>query len=295
MPDFAEPRGQISSPASTASPDATRQLANILDGFSTFAGKERAKVVERKSLAAGFQAGLKKDLPTESEFNIANQAFNKGLRTAYLAESDSDIRQTIGRLASEHPLDPEGFETGVFAFEEGLLKDIPDEELRIGLTQNIRQRGEAAFTQIANARRDHDRAVAWDATNKEIDVLNIEAQEFAASGDFLQSGLSMLKAFNYLDNSVEAGQIDLETASKRKRLIERDATIETIRFEVERDFKTLDSFGKALSRLEDRNKPKDFTEKEWITTKNQLEADLKNRIDRQQYILKMIVEPSCRD
>jgi len=282
MVDFVETPIQVSGQISSAGPDATRQLSNLLNDFSQAAGIERTKQVERKSLAAGFQAGLKGDLPSGVEFNVANQAFNRGLRVSFLAEADGDIRTTINRLAGEHPLDPQAFENGVFAFEEGMLKNIPDDELRAGLTQNIRQRGEAAFTTIANAKRDHDKAVSWNAINTEVMGLNIEAQEFASAGDLLESGISMVKAFNYLDQAVVAGQIDLETATKRKRLIQRDATIESIRFEVERDFKSMDSFGEALSRLEDRNKPKDFTEKEWINVKNQLETDLKNRIDRQQ-------------
>lgn len=282
MADFFEGEIQATGELSTTGADATRRLSNILGEFSQLAGKERAKVVQRKSLAAGREAGAKGLLPTESEFNLANQAFNIGLRNSYLAEVDGDIRQSIGRMADENPLNPEAFENAVFALEEGLLKGIDDEEIRAGITQNIRQRGEAAFLNISNAKRSHDRAVSWDRTNTEINELNIEAQENMAAGDVIQSGIAIVKAFNFLDEAVKAGQIDLETATKRKRKIERDATIESIRFEVERDFQSLDSYGKALQRLEDRNKPDSFTEQEWIDTKDQIEADLKNSIDRRQ-------------
>jgi len=262
--------------------DATRQLSSLLSDFSSRIGEERREVVVKQSLSSGIEAGQQLQQPRKNEFTLANQAFNQGLRSSYLAETDSDIRRTIGRLAAEHPLDPISFENGVLAMQDGLLKDVEDQELRRNIEANIAERGESAFLNISNAKRDHDMALSWSHLDDEINNLTIESQRFAADGDSLSSAISVIKAFDYLDKSVDSGLINLETADKRKRQIERDAAIEEIRFETRTDFETLDSFGKAMERLESKKPPNGFTEKEWINTKDQIESDLKSRISRMQ-------------
>jgi len=277
---FREQRQQISGRLDTTGTEGTQTLANALRSFSRAAGEERKERVVRRSLRAGQEEGAKGNVLTRGEFSLADQAFNKGLRAAYIAETDKDVRENINRLEVENALDPQKFEASVIAMEQGLIQGIEDSEIVEGIRLSVQEQGESAMQRITQARRKRDRDLAWTSITGEVTELDIEAQQKASEGDFVGAATSLIKGFSLLDEAAASGFISFEVAENRKKKMEKASTINQIRYEVERDFEGLESFGAAIGRLEDRNIPKDFTPQEWESTKKQIQNDLKAGIDR---------------
>lgn len=281
MARYQEENAQLQQMPDTGAADVATNLANKLSAFSQLAGQERAKVVEKESLAAGMLAGMDKQQPTKTEYSLASQAFNRGLRASYLAEMQTDIRENIGRISSKHPLDPVSFENAALAWENETLNSIDDIELKANIKTAIRQQSYSAYNSIADQARKNALEQMLVTTNRELNALDSEGQAAGYAGDYNASADAVLKAFDVVDEQFNSGLIDADAANTKKIGIQKRAEVERVAGQVYRDFQNLDSFDQALQIMEQKETPVNFNEQEWRDTKQRIYTDLKQKIDRE--------------
>lgn len=98
-------------------------LEQTLEQFSQNRAAAIAQRNTERAFLAGQQSGGQGGPADATELTSAGRAFNRGAMLAHQAAVQTDIRDSVGRYAIEHPEDPDGFQAKVDGLQEGLLKE----------------------------------------------------------------------------------------------------------------------------------------------------------------------------
>ena len=207
--------------------------------------------------------------------------FNKTLQDGYLASLENDIRRDIADQAQRNPDNLTGFNSQMEGYSKGILDGVDpavrepvrrflDSQLtsaRISIQGNSLQRAEReADSEIASA----------------IESAGIQAAREARAGKPIASAEALQDAAAHIDSQVERGRISPQQAARQKRELEREATEQGFRFQLDATAESqgIDAAQQQLDTLA-KTVPKGWTPDEWDTFITSAQTDL-NRLKSRQ-------------
>jgi hypothetical protein len=266
-----------------------QSLASRLDQFSSKMQQQARVSMAQEAEIAGQEGqaaydpseGLKglakqrKEVPTF--FGHDEQAYNKGLRAAYVAGATRDNRLKLAEFAAENPEDIAAFNDQAESHRSGLLKELDPAAAQIVLDQ---------FDKLANQYQVKVQG-ATIAKNKRLALGEQESAAQTAASDasrFAREGDMVAAADALLENRLEIEQMDIDPQAKAKLI--RDAERESVEQghlgNLERTFDN-DSPQAAMDQLDELSDtvPAGFSADEWDSFVDGAQTTLNRKMARQ--------------
>lgn len=161
-------------------------------------------------------------------FGQEAQAFNKGLRAAYVAGIDRDIRENVSRIQAENPDNIQGFNDSANEYIGSTLNEM-DQAARPLIEERALNLLSSARTDVQAATIGRHREEADNESILAIERAAQDAMRFTNQGKALEGAESLLTAFAVIDERVDSGMLDPSAAVEQKRKLELGATVENIR------------------------------------------------------------------
>lgn len=200
-------------------------LARTLEDFSS----RRSAELDRMAQEQGYAAGLEQpEGPIGgNDRTIAGRAFREGATVAHQAALQTDIRDSVGRFAIEHPNDPAAFDAKVEGLQQGLLKET-DPRLHPFVQQRLADyAGRAKLTIIETQRTELQKQATQDLEHGAQGFLD-DATTGAFEGDILMVEARRKELGGLLERGV-AGQLITPTdAAKFKQRFEHEVTSQEV-------------------------------------------------------------------
>lgn len=250
---------------------------NLINVTQTIAGQEEAQ--GETDIGKKREAGLAEKILTGG---VKTAAYNKALETSYLAGLSNDTREAIAGIEAENTSDINAFNEKVNGYINGALKEV-DPSVRDRFAQ-------FADSQITNARiRVHSNTIrknkqqAVAESSLAIEDFGREAATLAREGNQIGSAEAIQNSFSIIDGLVASEDITVDKAASLKRGIEREASEQTLRLQIDGLVES-EGVEAAFAKIEEiENKPaKGWTPDEWDTFTRSARADINNEAVRQQ-------------
>ena len=233
VPRFQERGAPQSAPVQQ--PINAAGLLGALDSWasqaSTDAAKQRIFQAGEEGAMAGQEAAQGGTTPkVYSGDTLAEQAWNKATRTAYLAGIDNDVDNALHGYATEHPLEPEKFAAKAQALVNGYTSKL-DAKTGAMVRQRADDRAGQYHRQIvgAVAKRGLESNIAELLTKNE--RLGRDISNRLAAGDEIGAMEAQLEQLQTLDAAVTMGHGAGTAAAQKIKAIDR--------FDEERDYWTV--------------------------------------------------------
>ena len=188
----------------------------------------------------------------------------------YITGIKNDSIEMITRASLEFPDDEKGFDNKIGEASQALLASVP-EEYKADVTGLFGTLTTSARTKIMAAESNRlkgEQFAEAEATSESFRSLVFNA---ARSGEPHSDLLN--EAFINLDQMVESRLIDSTAAGRQKREIQREATEQALRFELESTAAS-DGVSEAMSDLDEIEPPATWEPDQWDTFKRGVRADL---------------------
>ena len=233
-------------------------------GLLDWAAKRQANNAKEKAYRQGLAEGSKGEYKEESPllgFIGAEtiDAHNQGMREAYFASIDSDSTQRINQIALENPDSVSGYDAAIDGFLKGLGKSVDPlaAQQAVQMASNTASRARLGVQKNAFIKQKNEAASDRELSRQ---TYTNEAARLARNGDDEGSAENLLKLSAVIESSLNAGDIDGDTAASLMRDGEREATEQSkISY-----ISSLDTVDGELWIENNRNKvPKGFTPDEW--------------------------------
>jgi len=211
-------------------------LSQKLDQFGAELQQRRLAKVQARSQQEGIATGQalgEGDQPAFREIGFIgsarDEAFNNGLRSAYVAGLNRDMREEVSRISAENPDNLVKFNDQMNAFTSSILKNV-DPTARTLVFDKLDSIVSDARTKVQGAtiKRQSDEADQEHISS--IEVLSREAMILGKEGNSLGASEALVDTFAVIDARVESGRLDVNVAQERKRELTRLATVQNIRF-----------------------------------------------------------------
>lgn len=197
-------------------------LANELEAFSA----RNAQRLEERTAEDAYQAGLEAEpgtAPDGSRGTIAGQAFNRGVIVSHQAALQTDIRDSIGRFAIEHPNDPDAFDGQVAGLEEGLLAEA-DPQLRPFIRDRLADYAGRAKLSIIETQQRELRAEAAANLERGAEGFLDDARTAGFEGDVPMVEARRQELEQLLEEGVAGGLLPEGEAADLRDTFEREVT-----------------------------------------------------------------------
>lgn len=295
MARFTETSNIQKVDTSTGFAAASNSLLNRLNQFSSQAETvARGKAAERGVDEARQVELRKKDgltqMPEEREQsigeriltgNITQKAYNKTLKTAYLASIGNDVMEGIKRIEAENPSDIVTFNEKAQGYTNGALSGA-DPEAQPELKAFIDGQMANARVRVHGNTIKRNKAEAAAETTAAIQSFANESASLSREGNDIGAAESIVQASYLIDSMVDSGDLPADRAAIMKREIEREASEQSKRasFDGILAEKGADAAQAELDKIRAKA-PKGWTPDEWKTYTNSQQADINRQKAKQ--------------
>ena len=198
---------------STGQPQALMSLSQRLDDFSAQAAGVAAEhtiqkaTVQGQEAAAQLQPGDKPEFKKQSFVGgIAKSAYNKALRSSYVAGVDTDLTMQLSALKTEHSTDLTTFNDSANAIIKGTIECV-DPASRQMIMESASNFMDSARIDVQKATIEREMGEADDGLILSGEFYTDEADFHAFKGDNLASDEALVKVFNINQSRVESLKI----------------------------------------------------------------------------------------
>jgi hypothetical protein len=278
MPKFKDTTQIQRADLNTGAAAGFETFASTLRSFSSTATQYAAPKILSQQQMAGGQAFEKGETPEfKAEGFIGGKtaaAFNKGLRSAYVASIDNDNRETLARFENENPDDLASFNKLSGEYAGSTLQHI-DPVSRPIIEASINNMISSGRTRVQGREIARINGEAEDQRSLELKGASDAANLESFNGQPENAAVSLLVALGAIEAKVEAGDITPAEGQLLRRDTERKTAEEFMRGNLMREADS-DSIEGAFSRLDEMSKKpeKGFTTQEWDTFIGSVQADL---------------------
>ena len=292
MARFQEVTNIRQSNLSTGAAQGMQSLANRLDSFASQQAQIASQKIAQDAARAQVtgQAQFDPNQPLEAQqqevpvlFGQEQQAFNKGLRAAYVAGIDRDNREEIARIAQENPDNLLVFNDAVDAYTKSVLNGV-DPSARAVVAESLSNQVTSARIQVQGNTIKREKQEIADTLNSNATSANDSAARLARNGDMRGAALELQNAFATVDEMA----ISDDKKATIKRDMERGVTEESMLGQLDASFDesfTLEdggqsAFDAAFEEIEVLSKevPKGWTVKEWNNFIGQAQATISEKL-----------------
>lgn len=198
-------------------------LAQTLEEFSSRRNAELDRMAEQSGYEAGLGGGeLKKNPRT-----IRDRAFNEGAMVAHQAAIQTDIRDSVGKFAVDHPDDPEAFDAKVQGLEQGLLQEA-DPRLHPFIQQRLADyAGRAKLTILETQRNELQKQAGQDLERGAQGFLD-DATTAAFEGDIGMIEARRQELDGLLERGLAGKLVTPSDAAKFKQRFEHEVTSQEV-------------------------------------------------------------------
>lgn len=261
-------------------------LSQKLDQFGAELQQRRLAKVQAKAKDAGVAAGqaLDGDQPAFREIGFIgsarDEAFNKGLRNAYVAGLDRDIREDVARIAAESPSNLPLFHDKTQALIKSTLSNVDPSVLGLvtdkldSIVSNTKIK-----VQTADIKRRKQEASA--EIDSSIEVASNDAFSKARENDREGAAEALLTSMAMIDSAVEGGFITSQQASEKKIEIQKEVGEQQFRGAV--DIASDESIATGAEKIDELSSkiPKGWSPDEWDTFISSEQTRLSKKATRQ--------------
>lgn len=279
------------SNVSTGAAQGLQSLASRLDAFAS----QQAQVASRNIAAKAVEAqatGQAQFDPTQelgdqqqdvpALFGQEAQAFNKGLRAAYVAGIDRDNREEVSRIAQENPDNLLVFNDAVEAYRKSVLDGV-DQTARTVVGDSLDNQITSARIQVQGNTIKREKQEIVDTLNSNAQSAQESSNRLARNGDLRGAALELQNAFATVDEMDISG----DEKATIKRDMERGVTEEGMLGQLDTTFDE-EGVQAALDQLDDLsdNVPKGFTTDEWDKFITGAQKGISRKVARQAKVAK---------
>lgn len=254
---------------STQAASGLMSLGEKLDQFGAQIQQQRLQRVTTEAEKAGVEAGQALGEDQQPEFrevgfigSARDEAYNKGLRAAYVAGLDRDIREEVARIQSENPDNLLQFNDQVNSFIKSTLQGV-DPSVKALATEKLDAIVSNAKIKVQAGDIARNKKAALGEISTAVDAAVNDALTKTREGDESGAAEAAITALTAIDQGVESGLIAPEIAAERKREINKGIVEQ--RFKGELDGIAEEDMVGAFDRLDEMagEIPKGFTPDEW--------------------------------
>lgn len=284
---------------STGAAQGIMSLADRLEGFSQQSFQLAQNLGQKEGIRQAADVEIQDDeegiaqAPEKRKMSFTDvlltggaktKAYNESLRDGYLASLENDLRRELAELELENPDSITQYNEKVQGLVGGVLKGV-DPEVRPAVQQFLDRQVTNAQIRIQGRSLETNRREANASRRQAIESAGNEAATLARQGDVEASGDAIRDAFANIDGLVETGDLEADAAAELKRDIEREASEQVIRFNLDNKADA-EGIPAAIEEIEEmRNQvPKGWTPDEWDTFVASAQADMNGKQARQNVI-----------
>ena len=292
---FTEEVQLTPQPVSTGAAQGLMSLVNKLEGFKQQTEQLQVAIGERKGREEAAGVEVERDVEGRTiapEFKkqsvtdiiltggARTQAFNKTIRDGYLASLENDLRLDMATIEQENPDNITIANEKMEALRSGALKGV-DPTSRPAVQKFLDSQITSARIRIQGKTLEKTKQEANASRRGAIKSAGNQAATMARQGDRVSSAEALQDAFANIDGMVETGDLTTDKAAEVKRGLEREATEQGFRFQLDAQAET-EGTAAAFAELEKvRNEvPKGWTPDEWDTFIGSAQADLNGKAAR---------------
>jgi len=292
MARFQEVTNIRQSNLSTGAAQGMQSLANRLDNFASQQAQVASQKIAQDAAQAQVtgQAQFDPNQPLEAQqqdvpvlFGQEQQAFNKGLRAAYVAGIDRDNREEVSRIAQENPDNLLVFNDAIEAYRKSVLDGV-DQSARSVVAESLNNQITSARIQVQGNTIKREKQEIADTLQSNATSAMESSERLARNGDTRGAALELQNAFATVDEMA----ITDDQKATIKRDMERGVTEESLLGNLESAFDeafTIEdggqsAFDAAFEEIESLSKevPKGWAVKEWNNFIGQAQAAIGEKL-----------------
>lgn len=277
--------GVVPQNLSTGAAVGISSLADRLESFARETDRLTSAIGSKRGYEEGSQVKIEKDeqgiakQPQKKKAGVVDllvtggaktAAYNRAIQDGYFASLETDVRTRVAEMELKHQDSLINFNEEAEGFISGVVNNV-DPVAREATRRFIDERVASSRLRIQEKTLRKNKEEANASRFAAIDVAGIEAAQMARSGDMRGSSNALLDAFATIDGMVQSHDLATDKAAEMKRGMEREATEQTYRFELDKL-----NPDQALQRIEEMKNtvPKGWTPDEWDLFTQSSEADV---------------------